>query len=153
MSRTRSARVRTGGKGTLRFKPADGPGGRRKVVALVEQDGLPRKRITVATFKAPPRVKPGAPKGVTVSTRQGACLRRSSDPARRSRGGPPSGPCATASASSCADGRRLFFLRDADRARRAHPERGDPAVSVRVVGLRADNGAGPAATANTNGRD
>jgi hypothetical protein len=50
------------------------------------------------------------------------------------------------------DGRRLFFLRDADdRVVRIPGANG--LASVRVVGLRADNGAGPAATANDNERD
>jgi hypothetical protein len=50
------------------------------------------------------------------------------------------------------DGRRLFFLRDADERVVRLADSTAP-QSVRVVGLRADNGAGPAATANTNRRD
>ena len=53
---------------------------------------------------------------------------------------------------SLRDGRRLFFLRDADdRVVRIPDAKG--LESVRVVGLRADNGAGPAATANDNDKD
>ena len=161
-----------GARGTLKFAPADGPGGRRTVVALVEQDGLPRKRLTVATFKAPPRSKPGKPRGVKVAggTARAASRRR---PWRRGRGDaggrPRPAPCAASRpltitwrpAARAArygvtveltDGRRLFFLRDADdRVVRIPDAKG--LVSVRVVGLRADNGAGPAATANDNERD
>ncbi|MDQ3933638.1 MAG: hypothetical protein M3340_03295, partial [Actinomycetota bacterium] len=40
----------TGGRGTLRFSPGDGPRGRRRIVALVEQNGTPRETLTVATY-------------------------------------------------------------------------------------------------------
>jgi hypothetical protein len=46
----------------------------------------------------------------------------------------------------------LFFLRDADDRVVRIPD-AKRVESVRVVGLRADNGAGPAATANDNERD
>jgi hypothetical protein len=42
-----------GRRGKLRFRPAFGPGGRRRIVATVSQDGLPRTQITVAHFRAP----------------------------------------------------------------------------------------------------
>jgi hypothetical protein len=40
-------------KGTLRFRPAPGPRGRRTVVAYVLERGIPRARIRVAHFTAP----------------------------------------------------------------------------------------------------
>ena len=150
VSRTIGA-VTTGGRGTLRFAPADGPGGRRKVVALVEQDGLPRTRVTVATFKAPPRTQPGKPAALKITRRAKAAV---AQPLSISWG-------AAARAArygvtvELRDGRRLFFLRDADErvVRIPGADQAD-LVSARVVGLRADNGAGPAATANsTDKRD
>lgn len=45
-------------KGTLRFKPAPGPGGKRKVVALVEQNGLITDEVAVGTYKAPSPPRP-----------------------------------------------------------------------------------------------
>jgi hypothetical protein len=49
------------------------------------------------------------------------------------------------------DGRKLFFLRDADqRVVRISDAPADGRVVVRVVGLRADNSHGPAATANSS---
>jgi len=51
-----------GAKGTLRFKPAPG-GGRRDIVAIVTQDGLPMKRMTIAHYTAP---NPPKPANVTV---------------------------------------------------------------------------------------
>jgi hypothetical protein len=40
-------------KGTLEFTPADGPAGTRTIVAIVEQGGIPRARMTVAQYQAP----------------------------------------------------------------------------------------------------
>jgi hypothetical protein len=47
-----------GGRGTLRFTPADGRGGRRKVIGLVSSYGKPRTQITVATYVAPAPPRP-----------------------------------------------------------------------------------------------
>ncbi len=177
--------VAAGGRGTLRFRPADGAGGRRRIVALVEQDGLPRKRIEVATFVAPPRSRPGAPGGVKLAAGKRAASGRATaaaagdgsargaaagagDGAARP-GGAASGRATAAAAPRgltitwrpaaraarygvrvvLADGRRLFFLRGADDRVVRLPDAPAGPVSVRVVGLRADNGHGPAAIANT----
>jgi hypothetical protein len=53
-----------GTHGTLRFAPADGRAGRRRVVALVTQNGLPRKQLNVASYKAPGPFRPAAPRRV-----------------------------------------------------------------------------------------
>jgi hypothetical protein len=55
-----------GSHGTLRFSPADGPAGRRKVVALVTEHGVPRKQLTVATYVAPGPLRPPPPKHVGI---------------------------------------------------------------------------------------
>ncbi len=57
-----------GTSGTLPFAPADGPAGRRKIVALIGQDGLPRPRVTLASFTAPGPLRPGRVRhlGVTI---------------------------------------------------------------------------------------
>jgi hypothetical protein len=168
--------VRTGGRGTLRFTPADGAGGTRTIVATVEQDGLPRKRMTVATYKAPARVKPGLPGAVKVATAGGKARASEAGAARSGEAGTArSGGATTARAAVAAtraititwkpakgaarygvrvalpDGRKLFFLRDADdRSVRITDAPAAGRVIVRVVGLRADNGTGPAATSNTS---
>jgi hypothetical protein len=147
----------------VRFTPEVTPQRRRRIVALVEQNGLPRKRITVARFKAPAWAKPGAPRAVKVRV-----------PAPgKARAGKTASPEAVATAAkprtttitwrpatgaarygvrvSLADGRRLFFLRDADdRVVRIPDARG--VVAVRVVGLRVDNVAGPAAITSGGNR-
>lgn len=55
-----------GKKGTLRFTPAIGRGGKRRIVAVVEQGGMPRTALDVATFKAPALKTLAAPKGVKL---------------------------------------------------------------------------------------
>jgi hypothetical protein len=52
----------TKSRGTLRFKPARGAGGRRAVVALIQKDGFTTKTVTVGSFRAPNPPKPGAVK-------------------------------------------------------------------------------------------
>ena len=147
--------VKTGGKGSLRFTPADGQGGTRRIVALVEQDGLPRKKLTVATYKAPPRAKPGVPAAVKI---KGPGPFRN---AAAARSGASRGLTITWRAAKGAarygvrvvlpDGRKLFFLRNADdRVVRIADVPAEGRAVVRVVGLRKDNTTGPAATANTS---
>jgi hypothetical protein len=68
-----------GSHGQIRFKPAAGArGGSRKIVALVERDGVLAHRLVVASYKAPgpPRLKrPGSVKashkGTTVKVQWG----------------------------------------------------------------------------------
>ncbi|WCB92370.1 hypothetical protein DSM104299_01063 [Baekduia alba] len=49
-------------QGTLRFTPADGPGGTRKIIAMVSSNGRPRTTLTVGSYVAPPPAKPATPK-------------------------------------------------------------------------------------------
>lgn len=61
-----------GGKGRLKFKPAFGPAGKRKIVAIVEQDGRVRREVVVGAYGAPAPAKPGKVKTVTVKRKGGA---------------------------------------------------------------------------------
>ncbi len=47
-----------GSSGTLRFTPAVGPAGKRRIVALIDNGGLPHGRPVVATYAAPGPVRP-----------------------------------------------------------------------------------------------
>jgi hypothetical protein len=47
-------------RGTLRFKPAAGRGGKRTVYALIQKDGFTTRTAKVGTFTAPSPPKPGA---------------------------------------------------------------------------------------------
>lgn len=60
-------------RGQASFRPADGPGGRRRVVALVEQNGLPRARIAAGSYRAPPPLRPARPQHARI-TRRGTGL-------------------------------------------------------------------------------
>jgi hypothetical protein len=118
-------------RGTIHFRPAAGPAGKRSVVALVSERGLPRAELRVATFKAPSSL-PGRPRGVRLK-RTGKGLRVSW------RGAP--GASRVAVAYALADGRRLAQLV------RGHSAtiRGVPGIDsgiIEVAGLRHDNVAG-----------
>jgi hypothetical protein len=56
-----------GSKGTLRFKPAFGRGGKRRLVADVLQNDAPRTSLTVAHYTAPALKKLAATKRVRVT--------------------------------------------------------------------------------------
>ena len=62
--------IARGAHGTLSFNPADGPAGRRQIVALINQDGLPRPRVILATYQAPGPVRPGVVRHLRVTLRR-----------------------------------------------------------------------------------
>ena len=53
-------------RGVLRFRPADGPRGKRRIIVSVLQDGLVRRQFRVATYKAPRPVRPSQPPEVRI---------------------------------------------------------------------------------------
>lgn len=55
--------------GRLRFRPAYGKGGTRRIVAEVVQRGYPRAEVTAGRYVAPKPVTPRAPKRVTLKRR------------------------------------------------------------------------------------
>jgi hypothetical protein len=156
VSRTLATATRSG---RLKFRPAAGPGGTRRIVALVEQDGLPRKRLTVARFTAPRWSRPGMPARVKVTPDALTGARASAagaSAAAKPRGAtitwrPAQGAKRYGVRVALEDGRKLFFLRDADDRVVRIPDAGK-VVAVRVVGLRADNVAGPAAITSGGNR-
>jgi hypothetical protein len=131
-----------GGAGRKSFRVADGLGGVRRVFAVVEQDGVPRRSIPLDSFTAPRRERPGRPAKLRVR-RKGARLTATWG---RARSAARYGVSVTLS-----NGQRLFFVRGARRRSVALP-RGAEAESatVRVVALRRDNSAGPAAAARSS---
>jgi hypothetical protein len=56
-------------RGRVAFHPADGPGGKRSIMALVEQNGRPRTTLTAGTYIAPPRPRPGRPRKARIVRR------------------------------------------------------------------------------------
>ena len=129
--------IARGAHGRLRFVPANGPGGRRKIIAIVEQSGLPRKQLTLTSYVAPPPARPSRPAQLQASWR-GATLTLSWSPAR----------LAVRSLVRVAlrDGRRLLFdvLGHRHSLAVAGVLAGDRA-SITVTGVRADDTPGPAA--------
>jgi hypothetical protein len=132
-----------GSRGKMRFTSADGPRGRRTVEAIVEQDGRPRARIGATAYGAPGPVRPGRPRAVSVLRGHDDLRVTWARSARAQRYGVR---------VELSDGRRLFYLRDSRDRYLSLPGVGRGRdVRVRVVGLRADNRPGPAATARSKG--
>jgi hypothetical protein len=57
--------------GAIRFAPASGARGRRRIVALIEQDGLTVERRNVARYSAPADARPAKPRRLRVRRRGG----------------------------------------------------------------------------------
>ena len=53
-------------RGSVRFRPADGPAGKRSIVAVVEQDGQPRTTLTAGSYRAPGPLRPGKPRSLRL---------------------------------------------------------------------------------------
>jgi PKD repeat protein len=66
--------VARGSRGRVRFVPADGVAERRRIVALVEQNGLIREQRAVATYRAPAALRPASPRRLRA-VRRGTRLR------------------------------------------------------------------------------
>ena len=125
-----TARGRTG---TARFRPADGPAGTRRIVALVEQNGGPRTTLDVASYRAPGMPRPHRVRALKI-TRRGSRLtvRWRAHDGRAFR---------HAVYLKVSDGRRL--LRVLPAKRRSVVVRGIPRqskVTATVTGLTAANG-------------
>ena len=131
-------------RGSVRFRPADGPAGRREIVAIVEQDGQPRTTQTVGSYRAPGRLRPGKPRRLRVR-RSGSRLVVSWVPN-------PSG-FRHALYFQLGDGRRLVQVVPA--SRRAYTLKGVPrsaSAKVKAYALSAVDAKGPAASASIKRR-
>ena len=56
-------------RGRIRFTIADARGGRRRVIALVQKDGLHTDRKTIGSYRAPGPVRPGKPRRLRAKRR------------------------------------------------------------------------------------
>ncbi len=131
-----------GGKGKIRFVAANGPGGRRHIVAAVDSFGLPRDRFNVAAFRAPAPIKPGKPRHLRLRRRGGRLIiswRRAKGAERY------------AAAVRLKDGRRLVLTTRKTTAKVGSVP-GIDSAKVEVAGLRADNGPGKVAKAKLKAR-
>jgi hypothetical protein len=125
----------TGGK--FKFNSAPGEGGKRVIEAAVEQDGIPRKRVQVASYIAPAIPRPGAVKGVKVRRSKGGVLVSWSGGA---------GATSFLVAVNAADGRRNVLVAKRRTLRVPAIPKGDR-VTVSVRGRNAAGKVGRAATA------
>jgi len=112
--------------GILRFTPARGGAGRRRILAVIEQDGQPVKPIEVAAYTAPPDRLPARPVLLRARRAGGAVVVRWQ---------PSAGASFTAQAT-LSDGRRLVFT-SARGFRIPAVSRG---VSARIAVRRLENG-------------
>jgi hypothetical protein len=126
-----------GKRGTLRFSPGDGPRGKRRIVALVEQDGGPRENVDVASYTAPAPARPARPGGVKAK-RKGSRVTVTWRPARRS--------ARYLVRATLNDGRKLIFFATAKkRSVRVSGLARGVRGTITVAGLKPDGSAGPAA--------
>ena len=63
--------IASGRSGKINFTPGRGRGGRRTVLALIDQGGAPARSLTVATYSAPGTGNPGRPSGVRAIRKHG----------------------------------------------------------------------------------
>lgn len=96
-------------RGSFRFHPAPGPRGKRSIVAIVEQNGVPRAKLTVAHYKAPPTRRLRPPRRA-VAKRQGGRLVVGWTPVEGARG-------YEVRVNLPRDGRRLLFFARSKRQR------------------------------------
>jgi hypothetical protein len=118
-------------RGRLRFRPGFGSAGARTVVAIVDQNGMPRDAITVARYTAPGPPRPQRPRRLRAR-RRGSAITVSWRPAR--------GAASQRVVVSRPRGRRdLLVLKPRRRKLRIADVDRDERVTVEVAGLRRDN--------------
>jgi hypothetical protein len=128
--------VARGTSGTLRFTPTEGPAGVRQIVAAIEQDGVPRRNVVVATYRAPRPQRPGAPKFVRVK-------RAGSSDARVTWGAAPRAARYAVRVKLKDGTSRLTILGAKARAVTLRGVPGDTAGTITVSGLTRSNLSGP----------
>jgi hypothetical protein len=124
------------GSGTIAFRPAFGPGGKRQLVAEISDNGAPQDSQTLASYTVPAPARPGHAKHLRVRAGHGGfsySFRPASHAAR------------TLIAINASDGRHLQRLVATGVHRGSIPAIGyGDAVTVTVRGVRVDGVEGPA---------
>ena len=125
--------------GKIRFTPQTGPASRRRIVAIVEQYGLPRVTFTVGSFRAP-----GPPRPTRVTrpklTRRGTSLRVSWKK--------PKQPFRHAVYADLSDGRELLIIVGPKASSATFTNvPATVAATVHVTGLTPSGGKGPTVAA------
>ncbi len=130
----------TAARGSVRFRPADGPAGRRKIVAMVQQGGRPRVNLTAGSYRAPGMLKPGKPRKLELKRKRSRLVVSWRPKPRGFR---------HALHFKLSDGRRLVRIVGANR--RSYTLKGVPRrvrATVTVTGLTRLNSKGPKARAS-----
>ena len=128
----------------VRFEPSFGPGGKRRILAVIEQGGMPLDVVPVATFTAPKPKLPKRPGRLRVIRKGGAVIAAWKRPA---------GSVETIAYARLSDGRRLTFRlgRRCTAVRIGRLAR-NVAVTVQAYGLRQDMEGGRVATVRLKAR-
>ena len=129
----RSFGVLEGKSGEIKFSPANGKAAKRRLLAVVEQDGTFRKSIVAGTYEAPGPVRPGRPRNVRLR-RKGAKLVVTWQRAPHA--------VEYAVRAKLKDGRRLVLPTEKLKLKIRNVP-GIDSGSIAVYGLKADRTAGP----------
>jgi hypothetical protein len=127
--------------GTLAFAPADGPAGRRQIVALINQDGLPRPRVVLTSYRAPGPLRPAAVHRLRVALR-GATLSVTFGPAENAQS-------YEIQITSTDGKRRLLLLSAAHRSVSLHGIGPGAHATATVTAFAADGHSGPSVRATS----
>jgi hypothetical protein len=133
-----------GGSGTIRFAPRPLPAGRRTVVALVSNGGVPHRSVTIGSFKVPNPPLPGRARNLRVRARGRAFAYGFAAPA---------GAVKLLIRIDASDGRHLLELVPASRRRGSVPVIGfRDRVKITVTGIGVDGRRGPSVSASASSR-
>jgi hypothetical protein len=125
--------------GKIRFTPQAGLAGRRTIVAIVEQYGLPRTTITVASFHSSGPPKPGKVRKLKLARKGNSIVVSWTAPKSVFR---------HAAYADLTDGRKLLLIVPANAHKATFPRITKKiGATVRVSGLTLSGGKGPTATA------
>ena len=129
-----------GANGTIHFRPAFGPTGRRQLVAQITRESLPVTTQTLGSFVVPRPPRPGRAKKLHVSAR-GRALSFSFTP--------PANSAHTLLRIVATDGRHLQQIVPPRTRRGSVPAIGfGDGITVTVIGLAEDGSRGPAVKAS-----
>jgi hypothetical protein len=129
-----------GGSGAISFRPANGPAGRRQIVAQITNNGLPFSNDALGSYIAPPPPRPGRAAKLRVHVGRQAFTYSFAPPPNATR---------ILIEIAATDGRHLERTASATTRGGSVPVRGrGDGVTITVIGLAPDGSRGPAASAS-----
>jgi hypothetical protein len=128
--------------GSIAFAPADGPAGKRRIVAELTNNGAPIKDVTVATYSAPRPLTPG---------RAGRLRMRVTKRAFFYSYAPPANASQVLVTIVTSDGRHIDHVVSRRTRRGTVAVQGRPdAITIRVTGIAVSGRRGPAVSAKAH---